>query len=226
MIEFFPSNYTVFVTTEHKEKPKYLETLTVTIQPFTDLQTTIFNLPELFDLDGAIGAQLDAVGTRIGLTRFVKLPVPQIFFSWDEDDARGWDNAPWFAGSMSIGGTSTLDDDDYRILLRARIMSNEWDGTIPGAQAAYDELFAPRGVHILIQDTGYMRMYLAIVGGIIDDVTMGLFIGDYLLLKPAGVQMFKVTQSVPDAPLFGFDIDNGNISGYDVGAWGLITPEL
>ncbi|WP_163460408.1 DUF2612 domain-containing protein, partial [Escherichia coli] len=68
------------------------------------------------------------------------LPIPQPWFSFD-DDRLGFDRGVWkgpFSGSF---GVYSLDDETYRRLLRANILAKRWDGTVPGAQAAFDVFF-------------------------------------------------------------------------------------
>jgi hypothetical protein len=115
----------------------------------------------------------------------------------------------------------SLPDDAYRTLLRARIASNHWDGTIPGAYAIWNELFAGTGLGILIGDGGDMTMLYALTGPVPDAVTLALFIGGYLTLKPATIGVSNyMTPSVPNAPYFGIGLENAAIGGLDVGAFG------
>jgi hypothetical protein len=51
-----------------------------------------------------------------------------------------------------------LDDNHYRILLKATVAANYWDGTIEGAYTAWNTLFAPEGFQILIQNAGPKRV--------------------------------------------------------------------
>jgi len=54
-------------------------------------------------------------------------------------------------------------------------------------------------------------------------VSLALLTQGHIGLRPAGVQIEAyVTQSVPDAPLFGLDVENGVMAGLDVGAWGTV----
>lgn len=43
-------------------------------------------------------------------------------------------------------------------------------------------------------------------------------------VKAAGVRRYYAFTSVDGAPLFGFDLQNSFLSGWDAGAWG-VTPQ-
>jgi hypothetical protein len=63
-------------------------------------------------------------------------------------------------------------------------------------------------------------MDVVLVGPQPDAVTLALFTGGYLNLRPAGVGINNYyLPTVPDIPVFGFDVENSSISGFDVGAW-------
>ena len=67
-------------------------------------------------------------------------------------------------------------------------------------------------------------MYIGVLGPALDAVTTSLLENGYLNVQPAGVRIDGyITQSVPGAPLFGFDVENSTMSGWDVGAWATIT---
>ncbi|MBH2876126.1 hypothetical protein I5L47_26800, partial [Serratia marcescens] len=44
----------------------------------------------------------------------------------------------------------------------------------------------------------------------------------YLDIKPSTVRIKNYTITTESGPLFGFDIDNEFISGFDKGAWGTL----
>jgi hypothetical protein len=211
------------ITSEHIEKPKYVQTVTVTIQPLADESRTLVNFPLLFDVDYAVGDQEDKTGQWIGKTRFV--PLGNVFFSWDTPGL-GWEQGNWRGPFDSPAALTRLDDYHYRILLYATIAANNWDGSVPGAYLAWDTLFANTGLQILIQDEGYMSMLYALRGTTIPDaVTQALFTSGQMNLKPVGVQILDyVFQSLEGLPFFGFDIENDTVSGWDVGVWGTLVP--
>lgn len=214
------SPYLALVTSEHNDKPNFMATLAVLLQPIADLIFLMKSLPGLFDLDVAIGDQLDTVGQWVGVTRNITVPLPNVYFSLDQAGV-GLGEGTLKGEFDPVTGLLVLPDENYRTLLRARIASNQWDGTIPSAYSVWDVLFAGSGFGILIQDAGNMSMILALTGPVPDAVTSALFTGGYLSLKPAGVRISNyITPAVANAPYFGIGVENAAIAGLDSGTFG------
>lgn len=132
-------------------RPRFMATLRATVAPFLDAQAVVAHLPLDFDLDTSIGLQLDAVGERIGRSRNVRTPIPQPWFTWG-DPVRGWGAGVWKGPYSGTFGVYQLDDETYRRLLRANILAKRWDGTVPGAQAAFDVFFNDPDTYVFVQD--------------------------------------------------------------------------
>lgn len=63
------ADYQARVTSEHNLRPKYMAVVALTVQPFVDNQALLATLPTLFDLDVAVGQQLDYLGAWVGEAR-------------------------------------------------------------------------------------------------------------------------------------------------------------
>lgn len=218
------SPYVGLLTSEHSDQPLFTAMVAAVAQPFADLIAVIQSIPALYDLDVAVGVQLDTVGLWVGISRNLKIALTGVYFSFDTATV-GFDQGTWFSQFDPVDGLVSLPDDIYRTLLRARIARNQWDGTIPAAYAIWNTVFAASGAQILIQDNGDMTMLFALVGPIPDALTLALLTGGYLALKPDGVGIIGyMIPSVPSVPLFGFDSENPSISGLDAGGWGTLLP--
>lgn len=214
------ASYLSRITSQYSQKPKFMTMVQNVIQPFADIIAVMESIPGLFDLDKAIGSQLDTVGQWVGVTRNIAVPLTNVYFTLD-NPALGFDSGTWFSTFNPSSGVVNLDDNAYRTLIRARIANNQWDGTIPGAYAVWNAVFAGTGIGVLIQDLENMHMVMALTGPVPDAVTTALFKGGYLNIKPATVHIDAyMTPSVPNTPYFGFDMNNSSISGFDTGAWG------
>ena len=208
------------ITSEYNEQPNFMTMIQNVLQPFADNIAVMASLPTAFDVDEAVGSQLDVVGEWVGVTRNISTPLTGVYFSFDTAGL-GFDQGTWFNEFNPTTGLIVLGDDAYRTLIRARIANNSWNGTIPGAYTVWNDLFSGQGIGILIQDLQNMHMIMALTGPVPDAVTLALFTGGYLGLVPAGVMVDAYyTPSVPDTPYFGFDVENSSIAGFDVGAWG------
>lgn len=217
------SAYTDLITSEHADKPKFVATVAASTAPFIDAQALAASMPAAFDLDNAIGMQLDVVGQWVGIGRDINTPLTSVFFSWDTTGL-GWDQGYWQRPNDPTEGVTALGDDAYRLLLRAVIALNHWDGRIVTAKAAVEPLFPNNGIYI--QDNQDMTITFVIGGPILDVVSAALLIGNYLALKPATVGIDYVFTSAPPLPVFGWDAEIPGLAGWDEGAWGQPLPAV
>jgi len=213
------SDYTLLITGEHQSAPNFMAMVSLLGQWAVDRRNLLASIPALYDIDNAVGQQLDRVGEWVGISRNLPIHLTGVYFSFDTSGV-GFDQGTWFGPFDPSTGLTALPDDQYRILLYAKIAANNWDGTVPGAYAAWNTIFEPLGYSILISDNQDMTMDIVLVGPQPDAVTLALFTGGYLNLRPAGVGINNYyLPSVPDAPVFGFDVETSGISGFDVGGW-------
>jgi len=179
------SPYLARITSEHRNQPQYVAFMSVILQGLCDAKAVAQSLPGLFDLDVAVGQQLDFCGQWLGQSRTLREAIGNAYFSWDTA-GQGWDQGSWGTG----GGGSTivvLPDQQYRTLLQFTAAANEWDGTIPGSYAVWDPVFAPLGFHLEITDHQDMTIEYTLVGTTPDNLTLGLYQNGYFDLRPGGV---------------------------------------
>ena len=99
-----------------------------------------------------------------------------------------------------------LDDDTYRLLLRAKIGANHWDGTLETSAAILNQIFQG-GTHVLIEDNGDMSVDIgrrAAFGAVPGPADRG-----YIPIKPEGVRIKRAP--LGRGPLFGFDVQNQHL---------------
>lgn len=211
--------YVSLITSEHADKDKFIAAVRASVAPFADSQAQLANFLPSFDLDSAVGAQLDVIGLWVGASRNVATPLTGVYFEFD-NPLLGWDEGFWKGRFDPDEGLTSLDDDHYRALIRAKIAANHWDGTLPSADAILAQLL--EGSTVYIQDNQDMTMTVGVVGAPLDVVLRALLTGGYLTLKPEAVRIDAyLVPSVPATPLFGFDVENSLISGFDTGSWGV-----
>ena len=209
------------------DKPKFLSELTAILQPFCDAQGLLNDLPSYFDLDTAIGAQLDVDGQWIGRSRTIPIPLQPCFFSLG-DPIRGLGKGVW-RHAYNPGVTFTyLDDASYRRLLKAKALANEWDGSVEGGQAALDQFIVPgSGTLSFIDDGGWgvqsgdavqMTVTIGISGHIPSIVDLEILAQNLIGIKPAAVNLIVAVTSVEGAPIFGLGVDNGYVGGLGHGS--------
>ena len=71
-------DYLALITAYHRGKPKFAAMVRAIVEPFVAIQDFIAHLPLDFDLDLAIGVQLDVVGEWVGRSRFIETPLPNV----------------------------------------------------------------------------------------------------------------------------------------------------
>jgi hypothetical protein len=218
------NKYTAKITSEHNQKPNFMGVVFNNTEPFASVQDFLGTYTPSFDLDSAIGVQLDVVGQWVGRSRYVDIPLTGVYFSWDDLPSIGWDSGVWKGEFDPDSGLISLPDDSYRTLLRAKIAANSWDGSIPGAYAIWNAAFSGQS-YIVIQDNQDMSMTVGIAGQPLDIVTRALLTNGYLPLKPEGVRINVYSITPVAGQLFSWDAESEALAGWEVGNWGIeITP--
>lgn len=218
------SKYTELITNYHAGKPRYFSHIDLSTRPFTDISTALSGLIKAFDIDNAIGSQLDILGEWIGLSRIVRQPITDVYFSFDIDGL-GFGQGVWQGPYDPDEGYTTLSDDTYRLILKAKIAINSWDGQNDSLPAILDMATAGSGLRMQIVDNQDMTISVRVFPDTdISDVSLEILAvirQGYLTVKAAGVYAGEIEVPSTGSRFFGFDIDNEYISGFDEGAWGV-----
>lgn len=209
--------YTGLITSQHADKPKFVAMIGGVAQCFVDQQSGLKGFVPAFDLDQAVGAQLDILGAWVGITRNVSTSISGVYFAFDTPGV-GFDQGVWRGPFDPADGIVRLDDETFRLLIRAKIAANKWDGTIKSAASILESIFGEE-IYIFIEDNQDMSMTVGISGKLPSALLLAIFGGGYIPLKPASVLVNYVTTSVDGDAIFGFDVENRYISGFDSGAW-------
>ncbi|MBH3360771.1 DUF2612 domain-containing protein [Pseudomonas guariconensis] len=211
-------DYTGKITSEHSDKPKYMAMVQAVAACLLGAGDVSASLPEAFDLDSAIGAQLDVIGVWVGVTRNIPTPLTGVYFALDTAGL-GFDEGAWQGPFDPDSGITVLDDETYRILIRARIGANRWDGTLEQSKGILDQVFSGE-TYVFIEDNQDMTITVGVAGKKPTALQLALLTGGYIPIKPqsVGVDYYIVTSQ--DGPMFGLDIDNQYVAGFDQGSWG------
>lgn len=212
--------YPGLVTSQHQQ-PRFTALVAVLTQPLVDAQALLASLPAAFDVDTAVGVQLDSVGLWVGITRVLRVPLSGVYFAWGVEGV-GWTQGIWKGPYDPASGLTSLPDDVFRRLIKARIAANAWNGSIPGAYDVWESAFADTGSIIMIQDNQDMSMVVGIAGMRPDAVTQALLMGNYIPLKPEGVRVswYAVTQD--GGPLMAWGCQSDGLAGWGAGRWPIV----
>lgn len=219
--------YQSLVTAEHAGKPKFMAVVGLVAGAFAAVQAFNLSMYQAFDLDTAIGVQLDAVGARAGISRYVVVPVRNPWLSAD-DPTRGIDFAP-IKTALDVGSfQSALGDESFRRLIRAKIAANNGDGSIATAYAVLTAFINNTASQVIIQNNATanaqhpdVSVVVGIAGQWPDYDTMIILERQMIPLFPAGVAVTVLFPSINGAAIAGMDIESSQISGTDVGAVGV-----
>ena len=211
-------DYVALITAEHNQKPKFMAMIQAIAQPFADTQSALASLPSYFDIDSAVGVQLDAIGVRVGITRDLSAPLA-VYFSFGVDGL-GFGQGSWKGQYDPSSGVISADDATYRIMLKAKIGANQWNGSHSQLNAIYEQIFAGTGTTVFVRDNQDMSMSVYVVGTQPSAILAALIKGGNLNIKPSGVRIAGYYKpSVPSLPLFGFGVQNQYIAGFGTGAF-------
>lgn len=181
--------YLQLFTSQYQNSPKLMsmaESLIAMADSAVNVSTSI---AIDFELNNAVGDQIDILGDILGVSRI--LP----FQPTDPNDS------------------ATLTDALYKILLRATIALNHWDGKIASIYPLWRELF-PDG-EVIIKDELDMSFTVTLAGSF-SSLIVDMITHDLIIPRPEGVMINFV---FGELPFFGFDLDDDYISGFDKGKW-------
>src|SRR5262249_20975851 len=137
-----------------------------------------------FDLDTAVGVQLDILGLWIGRSRYVQIPIEGVYFTFhmpgDPDMRDGFDQGIWKGPYDPDSGVIAMPDDTYRKVLQLQAIANEWDGTLGSIQDAFNTVFPG----VVVQDRGdvpggLMSMDVLIPGMDMNSLLLGVLEQDF-----------------------------------------------
>ena len=211
--------YLSLITSEHRGKPKFEATVSASVSPFAKIQEVLLGLPAAFDIDVAVGRQLDVVGEWIGRSRRIDTPLVGVYFEWDGTASVGWESGVWKGPFDPDSGLVDLPDDSYRTLLKAKTAANNWDGAVPQAYAIWTSAFGAEST-LLIQDNQDMSMVIGIAGHPLDIIEQALLLNGYIPLKPEGVRVQYYAIAPAAGALMAWDVTPNNaLAGWDAGQW-------
>lgn len=212
--------------------PKALATIDLLIN-----QAVIELLPiavrDAFDINTAVGDQLDVLGEYIGFSRVVPFYIDRKYFALDDyntplGDPRGFTSytdatenrdASTYLYVFAQNSWSTLEDSEYRLILKLKVILNCSLGTFNEIAIVLNDFF---GSDILFCDQQDMSISYFILQNIERIISIAYDAG--LLPKPMGVLLSGVFSVADPDKVWGFtdyEYDTGYATGfsnYDTGA--------
>ena len=225
------SYYVSLITSEYQNSAKLIAFLTAALQKLDDVSTCADGLVDDFDLDNAVGVQLDTQGVIIGQSRVLTVALTGVFMTWQVTGSTynnlGWESGVWKDPANTQTSLVSLPDDLYRLVLKAKVAINNWDGTIPALYKIWNTLFAGDNIQVIIQDNQDMSMALGFWGNSQWPVFQQLVQSGMLSVRPQAVSLLTYVSSVLNVPLMIWQATGQpyNGSGWETGTWGtMVTP--
>lgn len=214
--EPMPNEYLALITSQYQNSPKFLAWVNGFLEMMQDIQELAANLTNYFsfnsiventelflhdqyltikdgeydfnyfNFEACVGNQLDIVGELLGQARKVDF-------------------------NPSDGSSPVLEDDDYRTLLKNKVLWNRWDGKAETMPDYWKQVFP--GGKIIVQDNQNMTIDILLYGAF-TPIIIDLITNDYIVPRPQGV---LINYQYGTMPYFGFDRDDAYVSGFDVG---------
>lgn len=155
------TKYLGVITSEHNQQPNFMAWLTNNLNKVEDIYQAMTDTITSFDIDTAVGDQLDIMGQILGRIRTLTF-------------------------QPTHGESSILDDETYRTYLKGKITQNQWDGTIGGFKTILNTIFPSYTISVV--DNQDMSMTVTIYGNI-TNLEIDLLQNHYLIPKPETVRV-------------------------------------
>ena len=214
-----PTNdYTDLIAGYHVGKARYTSWVFTLTEPLRIARERLAAMREDFDVDTAIGAQLDAVGVRVGVSRNLPMTLTDVYFALDDVDGIGLDLGVWKGVYDPVDGTTTLGDETYRAVIKAKIAQNHWDGTRGSLPDFLGEVLGQFGqpAKVLdLEDLDTMHVVLHLTKDTTPPIVWELFSRRIIDVTAAGVSVDLVDNN----PWFGFDYETASVKGLDESDW-------
>lgn len=212
---------------QYWEKPKAKSEIGLNASTWDNVRAFLAALDSAFDLDNAVGAQLDVLGRIVGISRSVPNVIPKVYFGFDNNPidkgfASKFDpmriGAPFFSKFSSAFTDLQLGDSDYRFFIKVKAALNNASGYVSSDRYTdiQDVVLSAFDGRAYVVDNLDMTLTLY-VSPVVSLERLRLIRALNLLPKPQGVRYKVIIQAEPGAT-FGFannPISRGFASKFD-----------
>jgi hypothetical protein len=208
------------VTSQHRNQPKFMAVVEALTRATEQVRAATKRLTDDFNIDTAVGAQLDMIGLWVGITRRLSVPITGAFFSFNVTGL-GWNQANWKGPFEATEGITVLDDETYRAVLKAKIGANYWDGTNESLNRIGSFALSGLGVQCYVIDNMDMSVTVLILGqptqallqliqrGVCPPKAAGVRVNEYLVIAPGTFPRFALSEPTTEL-----------LAGLDIGSFG------
>ena len=139
--------YSDLLIWQYQGKPKALSTIKMIEYEFAQSFTDLYQIQDVLSIETATGDQLDLVGKHVGQSRIVNGYTLRQFFGFkNAKNALGFSKeleggGQWYRLRDPLADSVRLSDDDYRFLIKCRVIKNYQLGTVPNIIEACQFVF-------------------------------------------------------------------------------------
>lgn len=218
------TQYLNMVPLANSNQPNFTAMIAAVTQAWADNYGMSHNATlQFFDIETAVGAQLDVLGKWVGIQRDLPSAISGVYFAFDGVGV-GFDQGVWLGPGDPGTGIISLPDDYFRLAIKSKILNNAWNGSTPDAYALASVILGPLGYYLFIVDNANLTMDLGVVGtSATPPLLQALFQQGLINVKPIGVHIANYYFQNIDAPMFALDLSNGIFAGLDVGAFATVV---
>jgi hypothetical protein len=209
--------YTNLLIIQYHNKPKAQAMVALFVREMI-ASNILMQIRDGYNIDTAVGLQLDVIGKYVGVDRFYTGQTFSGFFSFiiysevnsPPSDRIGFADytdfetkeGKWLQYSDVLSGSLSLGDEDYRVLIKLKIIQNNINHS---HQAIDDAMFEFFGTDVYADSVGNMEMYYFVPVDRSNILTVAL--QKDLLPRPMGVRLNYVIEQNED--FFGFATYDG-----------------
>lgn len=144
------------ITEQFKDKPILDKYVRLLIGEWEEMQVVMQDMQQLRSIDTAVGTQLDVIGEIVGRPRGLVTAELFYYFGFEGAPLAGsyssttdpTSGAPWYSLDAPTGISREPSDEEYRIILKAKIIKNRTMARPEDVISAYKFLFSAGAVTI------------------------------------------------------------------------------
>jgi hypothetical protein len=146
------NQYAKLLIWQYLGKPRASATIELLDEQFSRTMNGALSIPDMLDIDKALGNNLDIIGKIVGVSRIVPDAIPRDYFGFYQIAAKtngyrvnGSGGSPWYRYGEPLESSARLTNSEMRICIRARIIKNFSDCSLDSLEMALEQLFGTNG---------------------------------------------------------------------------------
>ena len=212
MSTFYQESSLQLIENQLRESPNYIEVIRLLAEDFDDTSDIYDYIAKNINVMNARGVWLDLIGDIVGVSRVFEKEIQPVFFGFaDQPNTTGFGQARFKETEDKTTASSVLNDDDYRVVIIAKIARNYGDVSEIGV--ATSVLNMTQADNVLVYQDGSATFSVYVIGLISDNIK-SIITGTDLIPRAAGVKVNLFFSG--DADIFGF-ADQLDMKGFGVG---------